>query len=104
MAPPQPLSMRLPQSVGRQLMVGMQTQLPAALQVPPPAPPQLPQLPPQPSLPHSRPAQFGSHAHAPSASQLSPSAQRPQLPPQPSFPHWRPRQRGSQTQRPASVQ
>ena len=51
---------------------------------------QLPQLPPQPSGPHCRPLQLGTHAQAPAALQVSDRPQLPQEPPQPSSPHCLP--------------
>jgi hypothetical protein len=56
------------------------------------------QTPPQPSLPHTRPWQLGTHTHVPAASHVSFAAQLfgLQTPPQLSDPHSRPAQSGLQ--------
>jgi hypothetical protein len=64
-----------------------------------PLPVQDPQVPPQPSLPHTLPAQLGVQQSP--ALQTSPPAQVPQVPPQPSLPHVLPVQLGTHWQAPA---
>ena len=65
--------------------------------------PHVPHDPPQPSSPHARPAQFGTHVSVPDpvidahtySLQIVPGWHEPQTPPQPSGPHCRPSQMGS---------
>lgn len=84
------------------LQLGAQTQVPLESSHVVPEP-QVPQLPPQPSLPHWRPVQSGTHTQLPEPLQVVPVAHVPQVLPQPSGPHWRPEQLGVHAQAPAEV-